>query len=90
MATRLLSNDIEGALPRDPTISCCFGLLTEQIVKTDCDRCKLKTEHYVLDNGDSPMLCRCLRCGQTKRNPAFTTASKEPYPVDDGKPAYVS
>jgi uncharacterized Zn finger protein len=64
-------------------------LLLEQIVKMDCDRCRLKTEHYVLDNDDNPVLCRCLRCGQVKRNQGFSSEGREPYPVDDRKPIYV-
>lgn len=65
-------------------------MLAEQIVKMDCDRCKLRTEHYVLEYGDRLVLCRCLRCGQVKRNPGFHPESKEPYPVDDRKPIYVA
>jgi uncharacterized Zn finger protein len=65
-------------------------LLTEQIVKMDCDRCKLKTEHYLLDYRDRPVLCRCLRCGQVKRSPEFSSENRESYPVDDRKPIYVA
>ena len=43
-------------------------MLAEQIVKMDCDRCKLRTEHYVLDYGDRPALVRSLRCGQDMTN----------------------
>jgi len=56
----------------------------------DCDRCKLRTEHYILDYGDTPMLCKCLRCGQVKRNPAFISENKGPYPIDDIRPIYVT
>ncbi len=55
----------------------------------DCDRCKLKTEHYLLDYGDRPVLCRCLRCGQVKPNPGYASESHKSYPVDDRKPIYV-
>ena len=65
-------------------------MLSEQIVKMDCDRCKLRTEHYILDYGDAPMLCKCLRCGQVKKNPAFISENKRPYPIDDIKPVYVT
>ena len=65
-------------------------MLAEQIEKMDCDRCKLKTEHYVLDYGERLVLCRCLRCGQVKSNPRFSSESREPYPVDDRKPIYVA
>jgi hypothetical protein len=34
------------------------ALLREQIVKMDCDRCILGTEHCVVDYGDSPALVR--------------------------------
>ena len=63
-------------------------LLTEQIVKLDCDRCKLKTEHYVVDYGGSPTLVRCLRCGQVKNNPEVQSHN-EKYPDDSHKPIYV-
>jgi len=64
-------------------------LLAEQIVKMDCDRCRLRTEHYLLDYGDTPMLCRCLRCGQVKKYPGLSAQTKEPYPEDNLKPVYV-
>jgi uncharacterized Zn finger protein len=63
-------------------------LLTEQIVKMDCDRCKLRTEHYVLDYGDTPALVRCLKCGHVTRN-IGVQLKHEPYPSDDRKPVYV-
>jgi uncharacterized Zn finger protein len=65
-------------------------LLVEQIVKMDCDRCKLKTEHYILDYGDVPMLCRCMRCGQVKKNPGLRPENKAPYPIEDRRPVYVA
>ena len=64
-------------------------MLSEQIVKMDCNRCKLRTEHYIIDYGDTPMLCKCLRCGQVKKNPALSE-NKRPYPIDDIKPVYVT
>jgi uncharacterized Zn finger protein len=64
-------------------------LLREQIVKMDCSRCKLKTEHYVLDYGDRPALTRCMRCGHVTTDLGFSYASHEPYPVDDRRPIYV-
>ena len=62
-------------------------LLAEQIVKLDCERCKLRTEHYVLDYGDRPVLVRCLRCGHVTTNSVLV--EHEPYPADDRKPIYV-
>ena len=62
-------------------------MLTEQIVKLDCERCKLRTEHYVLDYGDRPTLVRCLKCGHGSMN--LVLAEHEPYPSDDRKPVYV-
>jgi len=64
-------------------------LLAEQIVKMDCDRCRLRTEHYLLDYGDTPTLCRCLRCGRVEKYPGLSSDSKEPYPEDNRKPVYV-
>jgi len=64
-------------------------LLTEQIVKMDCERCRLKTEHYLLDCGDTPMFCRCLRCGQVNKYPGLSAQIREPYPEDNCKPVYV-
>jgi uncharacterized Zn finger protein len=65
-------------------------LLREQIVKMDCDRCKLTTEHYLLDYGYRPVLCRCLRCGHVTTNPGSFPVGHEPYPIDDRKPIYVA
>ena len=64
-------------------------MLTEQIVKMDCERCKLKTEHYLLDYGDTPMFCRCLRCGQVNKYPGLSAQIREPYLEDNCKPVYV-
>jgi hypothetical protein len=57
-------------------------LLTEQIVKMYRDRCKLRTEHYLLDYGDSPMLVRCfeVRPGED----GSIAEGHGPYP-DDGR-----
>jgi len=65
-------------------------LLREQIVKMDCDRCRLRTEHYVVDYGDGPALVRCLRCGHVTTNSGPRYASHKPYPEDDRKPLYVT
>ena len=62
-------------------------MLTEQIVKLDCERCRLRTEHYVLDYGDRPALARCLKCGRVTTN--FVLVRHEPYPTDNRKPIYV-
>lgn len=66
------------------------ALLKELIVKMDCERCKLQTEHYVVDYGDRPALVRCLRCGHVTMNPGLQYVFHEPYPVDDRKPVYVT
>jgi len=47
-------------------------LLTEQIVKMDCDRCRLRAEHCLLNYGDTPMLSRCLGCGRVKKHPGLS------------------
>jgi len=46
-----------------------LALLVEQVVRTDCDRCGSDTDQLVLDYGDRPMLCRCVKCGRVKRYP---------------------
>lgn len=63
-------------------------MLTEQITRMDCDRCRLQTEHYVLDYGDIPALVRCMRCGHVTPN-LGTPILHEPYPIDDRRPIYV-
>lgn len=60
-----------------------------QIVQMDCDRCELRTEHYLLGYGDTPTLCRCFRCGQVKKYPGLSAQTKEPYPEDNRKPVVV-
>ena len=63
-------------------------MLTEQIVKMDCDRCRLRAEHCLLNYGDTPMLSRCLGCGRVKKHPGLPALTKEPYPGDKPKPVY--
>ena len=63
-------------------------MLAEHIAKMDCDRCKLRTEHYVLDYGGKPALTRCLRCGHVTATTGVPV-DHEPYPTDDRKPIYV-
>jgi hypothetical protein len=46
----------QGAPPTRPRRG---ALLAEQIVKIDCDRCRLRTEHYVVDYGDRPAEDMC-------------------------------
>ncbi|MDG6971359.1 MAG: hypothetical protein JRN54_09685 [Nitrososphaerota archaeon] len=65
-------------------------MLREQIVKLDCERCKLRTEHYVVDYGDRPALVRCLRCGHITTNSGPQYLNHEPYPEDGRKPLYVA
>lgn len=66
-------------------------MLREQIMKMDCDRCRLRTEHYVVDYGDRPALVRCLRCGHVESvNSGLSHVCHEPYPVDDRKPLYAT
>ena len=64
-------------------------MLTEQISKLDCDVCRLKTEHYVLVSGDTPVMSRCLRCGRAQENPRIIINNPESYPSDNRKPVYV-
>ncbi len=64
-------------------------VLLEKIVKMDCEKCKLRTEHYLLDYGDGRVLCRCLRCGQVTRNSMVVSIGHGPYPADDRRPIYV-
>jgi uncharacterized Zn finger protein len=64
-------------------------LLREQIVKMDCDRCRLRTRRYVVDYGERPALVRCLRCGHVTTNPG-TYVNHEPHPMDDRKPVYMT
>lgn len=40
----------------------------EQILKQDCGRCRLKTEHYVKMRDGLPLMLCCLRCGQLRKN----------------------
>lgn len=54
----------------------------------DCDRCRLQTEHYVLDYGDRPTLVRCMRCGHVTTNMGIPV-KHELYPMDNRKPVYV-
>ena len=63
-------------------------MFSEQIVRMDCDRCELQTEHYVLDYGNRPTLVRCMRCGHVSTN-IGDTKNREHYPMDDRKPVYV-
>jgi hypothetical protein len=73
-----------------PSTSGAGDLLREQIVKMGCDRCRLRTEHYVVDYGDRTALVRCLRCGHVTTNSGPQYVSHEPYPEDDRKPLYVT
>ncbi len=66
------------------------ALLREQIVRMDCERCKLKTEHYLVDNGEKELLCRCMRCGYITMSTVFFTEGHEPYPIDSRRPLYVA
>jgi hypothetical protein len=66
------------------------ALLREQIVKMDCERCKLRTEHYVVDYGDRPGLIRCLGCGHVTTSSGLGYASHWSYLLDDRKPVYVT
>ena len=56
----------------------------------DCERCKLKTEHYLVDSGGKEVLCRCMRCGYISISNAFPTEGHEPYPIDSRRPLYVT
>lgn len=65
-------------------------MLLEQIGKLDCDRCKLRTEHYFLSDDGNLILTRCLRCGAAKTGAEAASGEvQEAYPVDESRPAYV-
>jgi hypothetical protein len=66
-------------------------LLLEQIRKLNCDGCRLRTEHYILSDGDALIACRCLKYGLLQKNVQLASASvDQPYPVDESRPIYVS
>ena len=64
-------------------------MLLQQILKLNCETCRLKTEHYVQIWNGMVVLCRCLKCGRVRMNPQLTREELRPYPADDGKPVYV-
>jgi uncharacterized Zn finger protein len=64
-------------------------LLLEQIRKLNCDGCRLRTEHYIVSDGDSLIACRCLKCGQLKGDIQRMNESDEAYPIDESRPIYV-
>jgi late competence protein required for DNA uptake (superfamily II DNA/RNA helicase) len=65
-------------------------LLLQQILKLNCERCKLRTEHYVQMRDGAVVLCRCLRCGQPKMKQSLAEEDPRSYPQDDRRPIYVS
>ncbi len=64
-------------------------MLLEQISKLNCDGCKLKTEHYLVTDGDTLIDCHCLKCGQRNGAVQFVAESHESYPMDPSRPAYI-
>ena len=64
-------------------------MLLQQILKLNCEKCRLKTEHYVQIQNDVVLVCRCLKCGQMRVNPSLTEEELRSYPPDDRKPVYV-
>ena len=62
-------------------------MLLERILKLNCERCRLRTEHYIQIRDGIILFCRCLRCGQLKRN---IGEENHTYPPDELKPIYVS
>lgn len=65
-------------------------MLLQQIVKLNCERCRLKTEHYVQIWNDMVLMCECLKCGKVRTNPSFTREELQPFPADNRSPVYVS
>jgi uncharacterized Zn finger protein len=65
-------------------------LLLQQILKLNCERCGLKTEHYVQIWNGMALMCECLKCGRARMNPSLTREELQPYPADDHNPVYVS
>jgi len=64
--------------------------MREQIVRMDCERCKLKTEHYLVESDRKEVLCRCMRCGRISVDAVVSSEGHEPYPVDSRRPIYVT
>ena len=64
-------------------------MLLQQIVKLNCERCRLKTEHYIQVRDGAILVCRCLKCGNLKRSPFGIGEEPESYPSDDRRPVYV-
>lgn len=65
-------------------------MLLQRIAKLDCETCKLRTEHYVQSRDGVAVLCRCLRCGQVKKENLLSGPQEEGlYPEDNRRPIYV-
>ncbi|MDG6923545.1 MAG: hypothetical protein JRN67_09665 [Nitrososphaerota archaeon] len=64
-------------------------ILIQRIAKLGCEACKLRTEHYVQSRDGVTILCRCLKCGQVKRENLLSGPRETSYPEDDGRPLYV-
>lgn len=64
-------------------------MLFQQVSKLNCEKCRLKTEHYVQILDGMVLMCRCLKCGRVRMNPQLTREELQPYPPDDATPVYV-
>ena len=64
-------------------------MLLQQILKLNCQGCRLKTEHYVQIWNGMVLTCECLKCGKVRASPQLTREELQPYPMDDGTPAYL-
>ncbi|MDG7006896.1 MAG: hypothetical protein JRN06_01480 [Nitrososphaerota archaeon] len=64
-------------------------MLLQQVLKLNCETCRLKTEHYVQIWNGMAMMCRCLKCGKVRMKPQLTREELRPYPADESKPVYV-
>ena len=65
-------------------------MLLQQIMRLNCERCRLRTEHYVQIWNGVVLMSHCLKCGQMRTNPDLTKEELQSYPPDDRKPVYVS
>jgi hypothetical protein len=63
-------------------------MLLQRIAKLDCGMCKLRTEHYLQSRDGVVVFCRCLRCGQIRKE-SLLSEPQEMYPEDERRPLYV-
>ena len=65
------------------------NMLLQRIAKLDCETCKLRTEHYVQSRDGASVLCRCLMCGQLRKENLLSEPQEKLYPEDNRRPLYV-